>query len=194
MSDALLRLFFAIWPDEQERTATDKQVREHLSPTLQAGRPVPAANLHVTLLFLGEVRPEALPALYQAAADVARISNEFVFQLQALTYWRKPRVLVLTSDELPVGFESLTTTLRMATRAIVPLQDATPARLHVTIARKVTPQAGAESQSVLRAALQWRARAIALVQSVTRESGSRYTVLQHWPLRDAVKTGKSATE
>ena len=62
------RLFVALWPDEEtrQRCAT-------ISNALAIGQaqPVPAANIHVTLLFLGNLAAET-----EAAFKLARISHK----------------------------------------------------------------------------------------------------------------------
>ena len=87
------RLFFALWPDEVARDAliraTAKAVRHC------GGRPVPAENLHVTLVFLGSVATRRLPELKglartQAAAFAPTpLSQRF----EELAHWSRPQTL-----------------------------------------------------------------------------------------------------
>ena len=58
------RLFCALWPDAATRAALEN-ARSALFPL--SGRPVEAANLHVTLVFLGAVDAARLPALIALA-------------------------------------------------------------------------------------------------------------------------------
>ena len=68
LPDSSQRLFFALLPDEVVR----KQLRRLQKDLSQAGgRPVPAENLHLTLLFLGDVPTEKIEAVRDTAADVA---------------------------------------------------------------------------------------------------------------------------
>ena len=55
------RVFFALWPDADARVALAALAREIAART--KGRAPPAANLHMTLAFIGEVPPERIGAL-----------------------------------------------------------------------------------------------------------------------------------
>lgn len=80
------RLFFARWPDDATRVALES-ARNALFPL--AGRPVEAANLHVTLAFLGSADETRLPALcaLTGAVDAGSVI------VDRLEHWQKPRVL-----------------------------------------------------------------------------------------------------
>ena len=51
------RLFFALWPDGPARAVLAGHAAR--LARLARGRAVPAARLHLTLVFLGAVAPEA---------------------------------------------------------------------------------------------------------------------------------------
>ena len=63
------RLFFALWPDEDMRQAMLHAIRK--AARASGGRPVPAANLHVTLAFLGAVPERRLGELGETARAAA---------------------------------------------------------------------------------------------------------------------------
>ena len=68
------RVFFAIWPD----AAAQKRLAE-LAEQLEAvcdGRKVRAENIHLTLVFLGEVSVDRLDALCQAANSHGNSSKD----------------------------------------------------------------------------------------------------------------------
>src|SRR5690606_17510992 len=58
------RLFYALWPDE----ATAMRLSSLQAPL--GGRRTHASDFHLTLAFLGEQPPEALPALYGVLEDL----------------------------------------------------------------------------------------------------------------------------
>ncbi len=83
------RLFFAI----EMPAAIQRQVvrwrADHFAP--EAGRPVAAANLHLTLAFLGEVSDEKRQAL---AAMAGRIRQPgFTLTLDDAGQWLRSRVV-----------------------------------------------------------------------------------------------------
>ena len=61
----MARLFFALWPDASARDALAKLALDVTAVT--QGRAVPAAKIHLTLAFLGEVVDERRGDLEQAA-------------------------------------------------------------------------------------------------------------------------------
>ena len=69
------RLFFALWPDDglrdQLRRVSEPAVR------LAGGRPVPPANYHLTLAFLGGLPADRLDAVIGVAGTVRMPSLEF---------------------------------------------------------------------------------------------------------------------
>ena len=79
-----LRLFFALWPDEATR-AKLAVLQEGIS-----GRKVSAANLHLTLAFLGN-QPRAL------LGDLAQVMQAqtpapFTLRIDHYGYFSKPRI------------------------------------------------------------------------------------------------------
>jgi len=77
------RVFFALWPNDEERAALAAW-----QPPLQqlcGGRPTPAAKLHNTLVFLGDVGIERLEALQLAAQEVSGAAFQVVFD--SARYW-----------------------------------------------------------------------------------------------------------
>ncbi|MDH5265059.1 MAG: RNA 2',3'-cyclic phosphodiesterase, partial [Betaproteobacteria bacterium] len=65
----MARLFFALWPDAAARAALADLARA--TANRYGGRAVPAANLHLTLVFLGEVDPARIAALRRAVDGLA---------------------------------------------------------------------------------------------------------------------------
>jgi len=168
------RLFFALWPGDELRTA--------IAPQLAArqpqghGRPQTPDQWHVTLEFLGPVPEARLTAVRDAAAAVRSAPFEVAFD--AVEYWRRPQVLCLVARQLPPSLEALVVQLRagLAARGFEP--DRRAFRAHLTLARKVTrPGPVGPCEPLL-----WPATEFALVESVTGRSGSRYVPVGRWPL------------
>jgi len=178
------RVFFALWPSEEQQTALVGAARSALQA--EGGRLVPAVNFHVTLVFVGSVAEARMQDLFKIAEQVsgaARSSGEFGWDplqlpFDAVEYWRKAKLLCATAGMPSAAAGALSAALktRLLTGGFAP--DLKPFRAHVTLARKVPHATGDHTmQSVL-----WSFTGFALVESRTESDGSVYTVLQTFPL------------
>jgi RNA 2',3'-cyclic 3'-phosphodiesterase len=168
------RLFFALWPVEALRTVLAGRVAA-LAPT-GSGRVQRPDQLHLTLEFLGAVPADRLQAVRDAAAAVR--GEPFELVLDALEYWRRPRILCLVARDLPPALAALVHSLRteLASRGFEP--ECRPYRAHLTLARKVAqPPSLAPTDP-----LHWPATDFALVESVTERAGSIYRPVGAWSL------------
>jgi RNA 2',3'-cyclic 3'-phosphodiesterase len=171
------RLFFALWPDDALRIA----LHSFIQPLCRAesGLPVPAANLHVTLAFLGNVEPDRFPSLEALAATLKWSQADLVFD--RLAFWQKNRLLCLEAANPPDAFIANVARLHDALRAAGFAIERRPFRPHLTLLRNVgrsTVDAG--SPRPLQGFV-WPARSITLVASTPTPEGSAYRPLRHWP-------------
>ena len=188
-SEPTLRLFFALWPDGAERAALVHAVRKTVRGC--GGRPVPEANLHLTLAFLGAVPTARLEDLCtiarRAAAAVPGAALPLGLSLESLAHWPRPQVLAVLAREAhgdpPDGVRALAGMLTSETAAAGFDPDLKPFRPHVTVARKVVR---APRASAMRA-VTWSFPAFALIESRTLESGPLYSVVESFVLGDAEK-------
>ena len=165
------RLFFALWPDE----ATRQQLACWSQPLAAQGyRPVPAHNLHVTLVFLGRVDAATEILIRHSVAGIA--AQPFVLTFDRLSYWPKPKVLCLSCTQIPDAVLKLSAALaddvagyglQIDTRAYQP---------HITLARHAQNLPDIDCEPLL-----WRAEAFSLVESCSEPDGVRYQVRQQWP-------------
>jgi 2'-5' RNA ligase len=174
------RLFFGFWPDETRRVefahATRKAVRAC------GGRPVPAENLHATVLFLGSVLESRIPELASMAAGAAAQARTLDLVFDQIEFWEKPRVLVATTSPASAAGHAVAEALnrmlqREATRAGLHA-DIKSFHAHVTLARKVgrvTHELGMQQP------VTWRLSELALIDSRTDPAGPVYTVLESFP-------------
>ena len=169
------RLFFALWPGDQLRSALAPRIRA-LQPE-GVGRPQRPDQWHVTLEFLGPVPASRVPAVREAAAQVRAAPCEIEFD--AVEFWRRPEVLSLVARRLPPELDSLVTQLRAALAARGFESETRPFRAHLTLARKVTHPASPMTLEPLH----WPVADFALVESITDRAGSVYTPLQSWNLQ-----------
>lgn len=170
------RLFFALWPDDARRQAIAQMAAGTLNVAMDAnGRLVPERNLHVTVVFLGQVAADRFADVIAAAQGVT--IRPFELQFDRLESWPEAKVLVLAANQVPAGFGALVTALRNRLSSNGFNIDSRAPRPHVTLARKVR----AQDLAPLDAAITWKVDEFALVQSETLSGGSEYTVLRRWP-------------
>ncbi|MBC3438199.1 RNA 2',3'-cyclic phosphodiesterase [Pseudomonas sp. BW16M2] len=131
------RLFFALPVSDQQCRAL-AQWRRGLN--LRSGKPVPAENFHVTLLFLGDVDAEQVPAIC-AAVDRLRLPDAPLrLVLNRLQAWSRAAVLVLEPEQPPAGLRQLVYALQ---QAVLPLGlEGKPReyRPHLTLSRDYRAQ------------------------------------------------------
>jgi len=125
------RLFFALWPSGTTRKAVD-----NFNQTLKAIglKIVKADNLHVTLVFLGNVDGQTERLIKR---KVSRICAEsFMLNFNQLTLWHKPRILCLLSQAVDPRLLGLVSALRqIAKQCAIKVEDR-PYQPHITLARK----------------------------------------------------------
>jgi len=168
----MARLFFALWPDAETGAAL-ADLAQRLAQD-SGGRPVPAGKIHLTLAFLGEVAPERLPAVLEAATIRAR---GFEGAFDQIGSFRRAGVAWAGMANPPralLGLErKLASRLREAGFALEE-REFTP---HVTLARR----AGRALPRAAIAPIPWPADAFTLVRAET--GTGRYSIVESWPLR-----------
>jgi len=200
------RLFFALWPDDETR-----QELERLSQAIQAAglKPVNPQNLHVTLVFIGNVDSAVESLIKQSVADIS--VEPFVLTFDQLSYWSRPKVLCLTCKQ-----DDYTTAT--APGSLPPMEvrsgDSTPRLGEVEqlprVAHGAVALAAALDAAVASCDIQtdkrpylphitlarhvrhrpdinikpivWRAESFCLVESCSEPDGVQYKVIQQWPL------------
>jgi len=166
-----LRLFFALWPDDQTR---QKLVRLNKSIEIKGFRPVQPQNVHVTLVFLGNV--DAASELLVKHSVTGISAKPFTWTFDRLSYWSRPKVLCLTCSQLPDEVEKLVTALNREVASCGLQTDTRPYKPHITLARhaKYLPDINLEP-------IVWRAESFCLVESCSEPGGVSYKVRQQWP-------------
>lgn len=149
------------------------------------GRPVPAANLHLTLAFLGAVpatRVRELSAIAsRAAGTFPQAALPLALTLESVVHWAQSQVLAILAREgaaSSVSAQMLARTLCHEAAAAGFDPDLKPFRAHVTVARKV---ARAPHASAIRPVV-WSFAAFALIESRTLASGAAYSMVESFVL------------
>lgn len=176
-----MRLFFALWPSEQERAAAVAQMitlKQHIK-----ARWVQPNNLHVTLAFLGEVEKNRLPEVLRAGASCQ--PQAFEFTLDKLDYWPKPQVLCFTCPNTPQPLAQLASDLANQLVTAGFELESRPYRPHLTLARKALQL---PVDAAIATPIPWQANSFVLVESSTSSNGPHYEVLQTWPFAVSLPT------
>ncbi|CAK14964.1 RNA 2',3'-cyclic phosphodiesterase [Pseudomonas entomophila] len=166
------RLFFALSVSDAQRRALAKWRREL---NLRSGKPVPADNFHVTLLFLGDVDAALVPAICAAVEPLQRPQAPLRLPLDRLQVWQRASALVLAPQQAPTALLQLVYALQQAMLPLGIEERAREYRPHLTLSRDFHTQVpeAAQAPDFLLAA-----RHFTLYES----RKGRYWPLAEWPL------------
>lgn len=177
-----LRLFFALWPSAAERQSLAATTAHAVSQV--DGLPVPGANLHVTLAFLG-----AVPG--RRFVDLVGVGGKghypaVALRFDHLEYWGKPKVLVAMPLEIPAAGREIVDRLWERLAPLGFERESRPWRAHLTLARKVRrpPQENLRIEPRSGVSDDPEPWGLALVESTTHPEGARYKPLAEWQLGD----------
>jgi 2'-5' RNA ligase len=169
------RLFFALWPSDEFReqlvSATRTAARD------SGGRVIPPENLHVTLLFLGQV-PSARFEAVQRAGDAAANAPAFEVSFDRAEVWGRANLLCLSTSTTPAAASALEQKLRHSLRDEMSGTSEHEFRPHITLARDLPRRSRPEPIQPLL----MKVNDFVLVQSRPGPSGSQYSVVTRWPL------------
>lgn len=174
-TNELQRLFFALCPDDVLRG----KIAELGDSGNLAGavRRVPVANIHITLVFIGQVDYQTRECIEQVASETG--GNSFRLILDRVGYWSKPQILWLAPSRVPcelsVLFENMQVRLG---KCSVPV-DQRPYKPHITLARKVkTPPPKIKFDPLI-----WHVKQYSLMESLPApDGGVEYQELACWQL------------
>lgn len=175
--DTERRLFFALYPGAEQRERLAAIARERLPAG--AGKFVTPANLHFTLVFLGNISAATVRCLVQATADLTAAPPVSV-QIDRIGYWRRPRILWAGATRTPAGLPVLVERLRAVAATCGIRPDDRPYELHMTLVRKVNlPVTGFTLTDPVRLDFD----RFVLMESVATAAESRYETVASWPLQ-----------
>jgi 2'-5' RNA ligase len=167
-----VRLFFALWPDDAVRAALGA-VAGSVAERAQ-GRAVPAAKLHLTLSFLGDVAAERVNDAIEAAKTVRGARFEVV--LDTLGSFRNARVAWAGLSRMPQGLAALQSSLDRELRARGFTLEERPFSAHATLVRGIARAIAPGSM----APIAWKVGEFVLVRSETGRGS--YAVMERWIL------------
>lgn len=146
----------------------------------EAGRPVAAANLHITLAFLGEISDEKAQGLQQLAGRIRQPA--FTLHLDDAGHWPRPGVVWLGCRQAPRGLLQLAEMLRSQAARSGCHQSPQPFHPHITLLRNATRPVTLPPRNFH---WQFTVDHFSLYQSVFSQGRTRYRALQSWPLQEA---------
>ena len=171
-----VRLFFAIWPGAA--------ARERLYAHAQAlhkdcgGRVMRRDNLHLTLVFLGNVARARIAQIEALAAGC--VAPRFELALDTTGYWRHNRIVWAGTAAVPAPLGALVASLEGALAAAGFEFDRRPYAPHLTLIRNAR-----EPRRLPAPGAAWPVAEFTLVESVREAHGARYAAIARWPLAAA---------
>jgi 2'-5' RNA ligase len=127
-----MRLFFALAPSGQDKLAIDNW-RQKALPGFN--KPVPAANFHITLAFLGQTMSGQLDALSHKV-DRLILPPVFAVHLTHVGYWPKPKALWLGCEQIAASHTTLANELNKVSLSVGISLQKRDYRPHLTLVRK----------------------------------------------------------
>ena len=166
------RLFFAL-PCAASQGRAVSRWRSDLR--LRSGKPVPAENFHLTLMFLGAVGVSQVPAILEAAGRVAPLPRLDPLVLDRLEVWRRSQALVLVAQQPPKALLRWVYQLQQALLPLGFMVDPREFRPHLTLMRDFRQDV---PEASLAPEFDWDMREFVLYESYK----GRYQALVQWPL------------
>ena len=167
-----MRLFFALWPPlgaAEALRAWARRLHRRIG-----GSAVRARNIHLTLAFLGEVDEARVPELKRL-----RVWGErHALPIERAGYWARNRILWVGPEEAPAPAVALAARLRNMLEAWNFRTERQPFAAHVTLLRR----AREPDEMPPLPEVDWPVQEFVLVRSQLSAEGSRYDVLERFPL------------
>lgn len=164
------RLFFALWPDENTRQQCPKIGNAVVS---EQALPARAANIHVTLLFLGNIDSDKEESFKQALLNSPVPKMTLCFD--KLSFWKKPSILCLSTTDPSPEVEFFVEALSNLARKLGVTIDERPFKPHVTLVKKASYLTPLEFDPII-----WRSSSLCLVESCQVPKGIEYRIVERW--------------
>ncbi|MES9862360.1 MAG: RNA 2',3'-cyclic phosphodiesterase [Candidatus Thiodiazotropha sp. LLP2] len=169
------RLFFALWPSAEVRDQLHNCLEE--GPSVK-GRPHHPADLHMTLVFLGQVESQQMACIRQAAEEID--VQSFSMEIEHSGYWPRPKIVWAAPESTPQPLTQLVDGLKHKLVSCGFEPEARPYQPHVTLYRKAQHHLPWH----LEKPIPWEVSEFVLATS--NQPGpkkNRYQILDRWPLQ-----------
>jgi RNA 2',3'-cyclic 3'-phosphodiesterase len=188
------RVFFAFWPDA-ETAVHLHQIALQWQKKL-GGRVTRADSIHATLVFVGNVSADQLPALLALPSSIQLPAFQVSFD--TADCWQHNHIAHLGMHNLPEPLRQLQFELETGVRGLDLKIETRAYRPHLTLIRKAecnlantntNTNANTNANKNLAAKenpaikpVTWSVRDFVLVKSSMSANGSRYEQIGRWPL------------
>lgn len=169
---ARLRLFFALWPDEQTQQAMADALKLLKHPR---GRAVAQDRYHITLAFLGDVEEERLSCLCDRASRLA--FSPCTLELDQFGLFRRSGILWLGCTDTPQSLQDFRRQLEQALEPCGYRPERRPFRPHITLYRHFSGRLDAREIEPIS----WRIEDFRLILSEPVNGGVTYQSLAVFP-------------
>ena len=149
--------------------------RRQQNPGLPQGRPVPPENLHLTLLFLGQVGAAHLEPVLEMAAALPAAAFDLVLDRFGQFKRKSDRMLWVGPSRPPPNLLELRESLLQACASLGLRTPNETFRPHVTLLRKADPEPRLPAHP--EPGIAWPVRHFELVESHPLPHGVRYETL-----------------
>lgn len=170
-----IRVFFAIKPDD----AALKQLA-HLTKQLKStcnGKYIKEANIHLTLVFLGEIAIDQLKLIRSAMNSIT--AQAFNFSIDKIGYWKQNKIIFARPNKCVPELLALVNNIQSTLSAIGLAYDSRTYKPHITLVRKAKP---IQVIPALAPTISWRVTEWFLIQSKQTDLGINYISLDRWSL------------
>lgn len=169
-----MRLFFGLELTPSAKLNIEKW-REINMPPLDG--PVPAANFHITLAFLGNVPLAHQERLFEQADQIT--APAFSLKIDQMGYWPKPRTLWIGPSVVPPALKNLADNLSAIAARLGLSKESRDYVPHISLYRK---QAGNPPVCLMQPDINVTFEQFCLFESCPGRQGVQYHVLARWPL------------
>ena len=170
-----VRVFFAIFPDKFVQTQLVRQAEQLM--LICGGNLVRAQQIHLTLLFLGNIAVYQIGVLQQAMKNVS--VKKFEFKLEEICYWKKNQIVYGQAKQFPKELLTLVDSLGNVLSEAEFSIEKRVYKPHVTLIRKAIPF----TKINLDTPILWHVNEWFLMQSRQTNNGVDYIPLGQWSLR-----------
>lgn len=156
----------------QQREYSNKHLPKRATPSV-----VPAANLHITLCFLGDVSPKQHEQLTAGLASVT--CPAFSLTLDTTGYWQSPKIVFTAPSVIPPALKQLAFDVTGVAHEAGIKTEKRDYQPHVTLFRKVPED---HPVALFMPDVTCDFTEFHLFESLSGRNGVTYPVRQSWPL------------